>query len=352
MKIYKYKVLNYFITSYIIFIPISIIIFISDNSLIKYRNSSSILLVFILICITIFLTWKRNRQAYFIFCGWISIFVAIILMYFSSIGLFNIYNKFPYFIEVSFLLEAVIFAIALSDKINILQKETIIVSQELIIQKETENLRLEIQIQNKTKDLNISLTEKTLLLQELNHRVKNNMQLIISLIRLQTNDIDDKKIQSLFITTQNRINAMSQLHELLYQKSDILYINAMEYFTSLIEGLQETYNQNIHINYEIDIDLETEKAFSCGIILNELVTNSLKYAYINNYGEINIHLSKELNICTLVVKDKGIGYDKDSIKKSFGLTLVKTLVESKLQGSIIIDTKEGVNTKITWSEDD
>lgn len=181
------------------------------------------------------------------------------------------------------------------------------------------------------------------------------MQMIVSMIRLQTNDIEDQKVQSLFITTQNRLNAMSELHELLYQKEDISYINAYEYFTTLIDGLQETYLQNIKINYIIDADLETEQAISCGIILNELVTNSLKYAFNKQNQEnryIDIFLSKFQDKYTFIIKDNGSGYDQEKTKKSFGLILVTTLVESKLQGTIDIDSKDGVETIIVWMEDD
>jgi len=273
-------------------------------------------------------------------------------MYLSSSGIINLYQSFPYIVEVSLLSEAILFSIALSDKINILQVDKINANKELIVQKKTENKRLELQVKEKTIDLKLSLDEKTLLLQELNHRVKNNMQMIVSLIRLQTNDIEDENVQSLFLTTQNRLNAMSQLHELLYKKDDISYINAYEYFNTLIEGLQETYTEDINITYKIDTDLQTEQAISCGIILNELVTNSLKHAFKNNIGRINIFLSKYNDIYSLVIKDNGIGYDQEKISKSFGLILVSTLVESKLQGTIVTNTQNGVETKIIWSEED
>ena len=225
-------------------------------------------------------------------------------------------------------------------------------NQALIYQQESENERLEQQVIVKTKDLNLSLDEKTLLLKELNHRVKNNMQMIISLIRLQSNDIEDKKIRNLFFTTETRLNAMSQLHELLYQKDNITHINAYEYFTTLIDGLQETYTQDVYIKYTIDSNLLTEHAISCGIIVNELVTNSLKYAFSEDDGQIDIEFSQEAGHYTLIVQDNGIGYHKGSIRKSFGLILVTSLVESKLQGTIVTDTKDGVKTKIIWSEED
>ncbi len=178
------------------------------------------------------------------------------------------------------------------------------------------------------------------------------MQMMVSLIRLQTNDVDDKKIQNMFLTTENRLNAMSHLHEMLYKKDDISYINAYEYFSTLIEGLQETYTQDININYKIDTDLETEQAISCGIILNELITNSFKYAFAKESGNVDISLSKEDDTYTLVCKDDGVGYDQNKIAKSFGLILVTTLVKSKLFGTLNIDSKDGVTTKIIWREED
>ena len=347
LKTKQYPVIHKILNILLSLVVFSLFVLVIVDNVEQYKNLPSMILFVYISFVTIYATFKKNRQAYFIFTGWSLIFAAIILMYLSSINIFNIYQYFPYFIEFAFIAEAVIFSVALSDKINTLQTK-------LIVQKRTENERLEIQVLEKTKDLNISLEEKTLLLQELNHRVKNNMQMIISLIRLQTNDIDDKKIQNLFLTTQNRLNAMSQLHELLYQKDDISYINAYEYFTTLIEELQETYSQNINIDYTISTDLETEQAISCGIILNELVTNSFKYAFNENIDDATIEISliKEGGQYILIVKDNGVGYDQKTVPKSFGLILVTTLVESKLQGTITAYTQKGANIKIVWSEED
>jgi len=352
LKTQQYPKLQKILTVLLIATPIVILVPILTNYWSGFRNFMSFILVFFLFVLTVYAAIHKNRQAYFILAGWIIIFTAMILMLLASTGIFNIYAYSPYFIEIAFIAEAVIFSIALSDKINSLQKEKNNANQELIVQKKTENERLEIQVQEKTKDLNTSLDEKTLLLQEVNHRVKNNMQMIVSLIRLQSNDINDTKMKNIFLTTQNRLNAMSQLHELLYQKDDVSYVNAYEYFTTLIEGLEETYTDDITIKYAIDADLQTEQAISSGIILNELVTNSLKYAFKNDDGIISISLSKNNDEYTLTVKDNGSGYEDDVIAKSFGLILVDTLVSSKLRGKIINNTKNGVETIIIWREAD
>lgn len=347
IKINQYEKLNKILSIIILLVFVNAICFIYIKDFPQYRNLLPSILLVYLMAITLYAVIKDNRQAKFILIGWVIFLTSGMLMYLSSLGSIQLLNKFPYYVEIMLLFEAILFSVALSDKINTLKTK-------LIIQKKTENERLELQVKEKTKDLKLSLEEKTLLLQELNHRVKNNMQMIVSLIRLQTDDIDDKKIQALFLTTQNRLNAMSELHELLYQKEDLSYINAYEYFTTLIEGLQETYTQNVLINYNIDTDLQTEQAISCGIILNELVTNCLKYAFYNEKGDdryIDVCLTKLQDKYTLIVKDNGVGYDQKKIKRSFGLILVHTLVESKLQGSISIDTKHGVETIMIWSEE-
>ncbi len=351
LNISQYKILNKILNFFLYIALFSVVLFTISDYFNHYRNLIPVVLLVYLCLITIYATLKKNRQAYFILFGWL-IFVSMgTSMYLSSIGVFTVFSYFPYFVEISLIVEIIIFSIALSDKINSLQKEKNDVNEELIVQKKTENERLEIQVEEKTKDLNVSLDEKTLLLKEVNHRVKNNMQMIVSLIRLQSNDIDDKKMKNIFLTTQNRLNAMSQLHELLYQRDDISYINAYEYFTTLIEGLEETYTDDINIEYDIDADLQTEQAISCGIILNELVTNSLKYAFNeDDDGLILISLFKSESIYTLIIKDNGQGYDANSIKKSFGLILVETLVSSKLRGEMVFNTTNGVETKIIWSE--
>jgi two-component sensor histidine kinase len=350
LKTKQYPTFHKLLNILLIIIPIITLIPIFSNYLSGSRNIMVMILILFLLVLTIYATFQKNRQAYFILAGWIIIFAAIFFMFLSTKGIFDIYGDFPYFVEFAFIAEAVIFSIALSDKINSLQKEKHNANKELITLKKTENTRLEVQVEEKTKNLNIILEEKTLLLQELNHRVKNNMQMIISLIRLQSNDFKDTDMKSIFDTTVNRLNAMSQLHELLYQKENISHINTYEYFSNLIEGLEETYSDEIDINYIIDTDLQTEQAISVGIILNELVTNSLKHAFEKDKGEVGIFLSKDRDEYTLIVKDNGVGYDKNESEKSFGLILVETLVSSKLQGYITTKINNGVESKIIWRE--
>ena len=346
------KILNIFLSLY----PFFIIIFLVTDEFNKYRNTFPVLLVLFLTTLTIYATYKRNRQAYFVFIGWSIFFTAAFFMYLSSIGVFSIYEIFPYYAEVALVLEAIIFSIALADKIKQLQIEKNEANMALILEQQIQTQRLENQVAKKTESLKTALTEKEILLKELNHRVKNNMQTIVSLIRLQRNDIQNNDVKEMFTTIQNRINSMSTLHELLYTQDDISYVDANSYFSILIEQMNESYLKDIEVNYDISTTLKAEQAVYCGLIVNELITNSFKYAFknndkINSKNKIDIKLYKDEDIYILTISDNGIGYDLNlrESTKTLGLILVNTLATKQLKGSIDIETNDGVNTTIKWN---
>lgn len=346
----QYPIFDKILNIFLLLMPISIIVFLATDDFNKYRNIISLLLIVYLMILTIYATIKRNRQAYFVLFGEVIIAMSFALMYLSSIGVINLYKLFPYFIEFALVLEAIIFSIALADRIKQLQKEKNDVSNKLIIQQHNEKERLATQVSEKTKDLEVALDEKGLLLKELNHRVKNNMQTIVSLIRLQSDEIEDEKIQSTFLTIQNRINAMSHLHELLYRQDSVAYVNAFEYFDRLIAELLESYDNEIDIQLDIQTELKMEQAIYCGLILNELITNSLKYGFPNKKGEILVELTKEQETYCLQISDNGIGYENKNEASSLGLVLVNTLAKKQLQGSIDMETDNGVSVTIKWGK--
>jgi two-component sensor histidine kinase len=348
IKLKQYPLLNRLLNIYLFLFPFLISISFYCDSFDKYRNIFTVILLVYLVYIAIYTAIKGNRQSYFIVAGWAIIFLGGMSMYLSSTGIFNIYQYFSYIVELAFISEALLFSVALADKINQLQYEKNRSDKELILQQRTEKKRLAIEVDNKTKELKKALEVQKTLLKELNHRVKNNMQTIISLVRLQADQVEDEKMQDVFITIQNRIRAMSHLHELLYQKSDITHVNVHEYFDNIINGLQDSYETEIEIIYDIEENLDVETAISCGLIINELVTNSFKYAFENDQGHIWITLCKKENRFYLTIEDDGIGYESDQIKHSFGLLLVNTLVKKHLQGDIKRTTVKGVKNQIIW----
>lgn len=218
-----------------------------------------------------------------------------------------------------------------------------------IQQKNSEKQRLKEQVEEKTKDLKYTLDEKALLLKELNHRVKNNMQMIVSLIRLQTDKIEDEKIQSSLLTIQNRINVMSHLHELLYTQDSVTHIHADDYFELFVENLKQSFNSEVKIDYDIHANLNIEQAIYVGIIVNELVTNAIKHAFNEQIGYIKIELHQTHNQYTLIVQDNGIGYEElPKNKSSLGMNLIKRLVSKQLRGEMYLESKNGLKITINW----
>ncbi|MEO5359993.1 MAG: PAS domain S-box protein [Nitrospirota bacterium] len=213
---------------------------------------------------------------------------------------------------------------------------------------------------NMIESLRKSLEEKTLLLQEIHHRVKNNMQIISSLVYLQSGQISDESIIGMFTEMQNRIKSMALIHEKLYQTKDLSKIDFRDYINTLTENIRASYTQLDHL-LKIDIDmpnisLNIETAIPCGLIINELVSNSLKYAFVNTNTNARVSISLYVSddgSCDLSVRDNGVGIPGNvNTTKTLGLKLVKTLVEHQLGGSLelISEAGRGAEFKIKFHE--
>ncbi|MFQ6115775.1 MAG: sensor histidine kinase, partial [bacterium] len=201
-----------------------------------------------------------------------------------------------------------------------------------------------------------ALKEKEVLLREIHHRVKNNLQIIDSLFDLQTEQIRDGEVIELFRRSQHRLKTIALIHEQLYQSKDLAKINFSEYIQSLIENLFQLYKINsdvspIRTNVE-EVTLSIDSAIPCGLIINELVSNALKYAFPEDkVGEIKIELRiVDADKLSLVVSDNGVGLPEGldfRNTKSLGLQLVCILTD-QLDGSIELDRKRGTTFKITF----
>ena len=201
------------------------------------------------------------------------------------------------------------------------------------------------------EQIKASLKEKEILLQEVHHRVKNNMQIISSLLNLQSRHVKDEESLGLFKSSQNRVKSMALIHERLYQSKDFSRIDVADYVQNLTNHLFITYGISkdavkLKINIQ-DIFLDINTAIPCALIINELVSNSLKHAFPNGKkGMIKISMrplgKREME---LVVGDNGVGMPEDAnLKntKSLGLYLVSMLAEDQLHGEIKLDKTEGM----------
>jgi PAS domain S-box-containing protein len=201
-----------------------------------------------------------------------------------------------------------------------------------------------------------SLDEKELLLRELHHRVKNNLQIISSLINLQSSGIKDQDDLEIFRESQSRVKSLAIIHEKLYQSADLANINFKDYIQSLVSYLVSYYSTDL-IEVEMDVEenlvLNMDTAVPCGLIINELVINSIKHAFIGKgSGKISISLHSEDEIFTLIVSDDGIGLPPELDLKNpqkLGLQLVNTLTD-QLDGKILFNGASGTEFIIKFKE--
>ncbi|MBN1348475.1 PAS domain S-box protein [candidate division KSB1 bacterium] len=207
------------------------------------------------------------------------------------------------------------------------------------------------------EQIRLALREKEVLLKEIHHRVKNNMQVISSLLNLQADYIQDPQARDVFRECQSRIKSMALVHERLYQAQDLSRIDFSEYIRSLTNGLLRAYRLKAG-DVAIKVDAESvllpiDVSIPCGLIINELVTNALKYAFVEKQrGHIYVALRKfDENTIDLIVSDNGIGIPEGiDIRKTetLGLNLVTNLVEGQLRGSIQLDRSSGTSFLIKF----
>ena len=203
-----------------------------------------------------------------------------------------------------------------------------------------------------------SLKEKEVLLKEIHHRVKNNLGIVSSLLQMQSRRTEDSVVTAILRDSQNRIASIALIHEKLYRSDDLADIDFAQYIPDLTTHLFDSYNvSSSKIKLKIKVDnasLDIETAIPCGLIINELVSNALKYAFTGNRaGEIEVRFSQESeSTLMLIIRDNGIGLPEnfDTKKaKTLGITLVQGLVK-QLRGKLEIDSQQGTQFKITFTK--
>jgi PAS domain S-box-containing protein len=259
---------------------------------------------------------------------------------------------------------------------HVFTEQEIVMAQMLVNQAASamENARLYARAQAEIRErrraeaeLQSSLEEKTVLLQEIHHRVKNNLQVVSSLLSLQSNQVQDSSVSQLFQESQNRILSMALIHEKLYRSHDLARIHLGEYVNTLATELAASYRAqagrvNLKVNAE-EVLLSIQKAVPCGLIINELISNALKHAFPSDTHlgtpwsngrdrEIRIELFADgENQVTLIVADNGVGLPVDldiATTDSLGLRLVTTLT-NQLDGNLKLSNAGGATFELVFS---
>lgn len=210
-------------------------------------------------------------------------------------------------------------------------------------------------LEEKNDLISKALEEKSILMKEIHHRVKNNLQLISSLLNLQSKSIDDQMALQAINEGKSRVRSMALIHQDLYHTDKFTTVNVQQYFQKLCKELFQTYNINadrINLFLEIkDIELDVDTLVPLGLIVNELITNSLKYAFPDEKGGfLKVSLQEIKNQLVLNIMDNGVGFDPQNIRdNSFGQNLVKSLV-NQLDGEMILLNNGGTNIEIILKE--
>lgn len=203
----------------------------------------------------------------------------------------------------------------------------------------------------KLKTLNDEIRQsskvKETLLKEIHHRVKNNLQIVTSLMNLHSYNTESEEAKEVFSDCKNRVKSMSLIHEQLYGEGDLTRIDAKNYIIEIGQELLISYNiaNEINIEYELEnIDFDINISVPFGLILNEILVNALKYAFPDEKGLIIIRLNQSNKQVTLEVADNGIGFDPNQIREgSLGLELIETLTE-QINGKFELESGDSGTT--------
>lgn len=229
------------------------------------------------------------------------------------------------------------------------QKFGLVAAQMLSLTIETHNK------QKATQALKLSLEEKTVLLQEVHHRVKNNLSIVGSLMNMQAQKSNDAYHKQLFIECRNRLDSIASVHELIYKAKSYANLNFKEYLDQIIDHIAVSYHvlEEIQIEKGItDVQVDISTAIPLALIVNELITNAYKHAFHNRQGGvIQISLLENNQQVFLTIKDNGVGFDEKNIpQNSIGLGILSGLVE-QIEGTLNLKTNStGTSYKISFSK--
>lgn len=206
--------------------------------------------------------------------------------------------------------------------------------------------------------LNEAVKEKETLLKEVHHRVKNNFQIVSSLLRMQQHRIQNEELKDVLLESENRVRSMAMVHETLYKAETLSDFVFGEYIKELVKSIVNAYSGRAHlVNFRFDLcdsKVGIDISVPCSLIINEVITNSFKHGLDDSrLPEITIGFTKQNGMFRLLVKDNGVGYPDsfiDSKKGSLGTMLINTLA-NQLSGTAVFRNNDGAEVDITFPEE-
>lgn len=254
------------------------------------------------------------------------------------------------FLALSFCILITVNFASFNKKINVslIEKNLSLIENENLLRSEISERKIT------GKKLEESLSEIEILLSETHHRVKNNLAVVSGMLDLQLLSSEDEQIKTVLTDSRNRIKSMSLIHESLYQFNNLAQIEFGRYLYTLTDEIRKTYpslSNNIILNREFDtIHLSVSRAIPCGLLVNEILSNAYKYAFVGRVnGIINMSFVKEDEDYVLIIKDNGVGFDKkeSDTNSSMGTSLIEAF-SKQLKGEYLYTIENGTIFKFKF----
>jgi len=293
----------------------------------------TVLLGFIMVGLAI---RKKIQHATLFFAATFSVLLGTLLVFLKIFGILEVSFITTWTVYFGSMTEAMLFSIALANRISLLKKreQTLIQQQKEILEKE---------VAKQTVSLRNMVNEKEILLKEINHRVKNNLQIISSFVSFASLQSKDKKTLK---ALEQRIHAISLLYNSLYKPDSSTVVNMPTYIEHLTHEIFEIYRPNISLSLQIsEIELDFDKAITVGLLINEIITNMIIHAFKNiENATIKLDLHTTDQGYRLQIRDNGIGFDTTASHNGLGLQLIQRLSTKQLKGTVHIESNSEGST--------
>lgn len=314
--------------------------------------------------------YKGFKPAWFFIIAWSVLIVSITQFNLSSLGILPYYPITDHSLKIGSVFEIVLLSLGLANRINVLkiekeasQAEALALVNEKKALIEGQNFELENLVAKRTKKLKIrneiinkKNEEKSIMMREIHHRVKNNLQMINSMVRLQSRYTTAENAEKSLKEVERRIQTMALLHEKMYQSDNLIEINTRDYVENVLIDLFKIYKVDKNITYDLnitDINYNTETILFLGLLINELATNTLKHAFnTKENGHLNIVLlPKEKDTHQLIMTNTGTQIDIDAFNtsKSLGRRLIRNFVK-QLNGTLTIENNPNTRFIVLFKE--
>lgn len=331
---------------------LSIVLSLFDSFYILNNIFSPVLMViesFLLFFVSIYLIIvHKDESAKFYFIGWGVMLLAVVMISLVTLGIVPRTIFISYAFQLASLFELLLLSMGLAFRYSQQQKH--IKTQEQRLREINQNLEKTVLQRTQELDKEVAYTklllqDKDILFKELYHRVKNNLQMMVSILSMQKRRVEGQETKEVLEDISGRIKSLALIHEQLQNSSGLDNIDMKEYFSTLFTGIKKSYQLNA-LSLEIEVDeitMNIDKVTSLGLIVNELANNSFKHAFKDvNSPIIRLTLEKRDDKYKLIYSDNGVGNTKIKESKSLGSTLIKTLIESQLKGNYTISTEPSV----------